>query len=394
MQYSGVPPLAMLFGLVAFSVPYIRHRIYEGFYYLHALLAIMYTGLLFWHAANILDSWAYLWATLGLWLASYLARVFWYTQPLNLSSEWFVGAPTTMVKLSGEMTRIEVLAPPGFRHRPAQHCFLRFPSISLIDNHPFTIASAPDPGNHAIETTGLTARIYRQPQTLVFLARTHSGFTRRLAAYCDSQPDVLASAWIDGPYGGIPRQVERFYDKLIIIAGGTGITACIPWLRHIVDRSTGDARKVLDVKHTVLVWVRANEEHLDWVAETLRDTSVVAKGRKVVVEMNFYVTRGSTMPTDSPTKTLKEQDATKGLDSINIPSSPSSRGQPSREFIRGRPKMSDIISDLLGPGRNFVFGCGPESLRTDLSNACANAQRRVLKDEVQEVAMHLEAFAW
>jgi len=39
------------------------------------------------------------------------------------------------------MTRIEVLAPDGFVRKPGQHCFLRFPSLFILDNHPFTIAS-------------------------------------------------------------------------------------------------------------------------------------------------------------------------------------------------------------------------------------------------------------
>jgi predicted ferric reductase len=116
----------MLVGLVALSIPYVRHRIYEGFYYAHVLLAITYLGLLFWHAANLLDSWAYLWATVALWLASCLIRAFRYTRPLNLQSEWLMGAPTTLCQLPGGMTRLEVLAPTNFCHKPAQHCFLRF----------------------------------------------------------------------------------------------------------------------------------------------------------------------------------------------------------------------------------------------------------------------------
>ena len=79
----------MLVGLVFLSLPPIRQRIHEAFYLSHALIAITYLGLLFWHADNLEDSWAYLWATLALWLASYLARLFWFTQPLNVRNEWF-----------------------------------------------------------------------------------------------------------------------------------------------------------------------------------------------------------------------------------------------------------------------------------------------------------------
>lgn len=134
----------MLVGLTFLSIPPIRRWAYETFYYSHVLIAISYLGLLFWHAANLEDSWAYLWATLSLWLASWLARLFWYTRPLNLRNEWFQGATTLLTQLPGGMTKIEVTNPPDdFVWTPSQHCFLRFPSISLLDNHPFTIVSGP-----------------------------------------------------------------------------------------------------------------------------------------------------------------------------------------------------------------------------------------------------------
>lgn len=146
-----------------------------------------YLGLLFWHAGNVLDSWAYLYAMLALWLTSWLARTFWDTRPLNIKNSWFIGAPTTLTQLPGQMTRLEVLAPPDFHHSPAQYCFLRFPSLSPLDNHPFTIASAPQSSTQE-----------DKPQTLIFLARTHDGFTKRLSKYA-AEPDRHVYAWIEGP---------------------------------------------------------------------------------------------------------------------------------------------------------------------------------------------------
>lgn len=55
-QYNGTPTLAILFFLVTFSIPYIRARFYELFVHSHILGAIVYLGLMFWHAGNIGDS--------------------------------------------------------------------------------------------------------------------------------------------------------------------------------------------------------------------------------------------------------------------------------------------------------------------------------------------------
>jgi len=144
VQYSGVPPIAILFGLCIFSLPVIHKRAYETLYATHVLMAITYVGLLFWHAGNVLDSWSYLWATIAFWLASYLARAFLFTRPLNIHSQWLVGPSAALFQMPGGMTKIEVVAPLGFKWRSGQHVFLRFPKINVLDNHPFTIVSTPD----------------------------------------------------------------------------------------------------------------------------------------------------------------------------------------------------------------------------------------------------------
>ncbi|KAF1982501.1 hypothetical protein K402DRAFT_312645, partial [Aulographum hederae CBS 113979] len=271
--YSGVPPLAMLLGLCMLSLPPLRKWAYETFYYLHVLMAVTYVGLLFWHADNTEDSWSYLWATIALWLASYLARAFWYTRPLNIHNEWLAGAPTTLTKLAGDMTEIEVLAPPGFTWRPSQHVFLRFPRISPLDNHPFTIVSAPLPKPLTDEKDfpGLQHR-----QTLTFLARAHAGFTKKLAAYTAASPDQTASAWIDGPYGGITRPIERLYDTMILVAGGTGITASLSWLLHVVQSAKAYPDAVR-TKKIVLIWSMKESTHFGWVESLLAEAVATAR---------------------------------------------------------------------------------------------------------------------
>jgi predicted ferric reductase len=142
------------------------------------------------------------------------------------------------------MTRIEVLAPMNFHHKLAQHCFLRFPTISLLDSHPFTVVSAPQLENVAVEGKAHNMTYDFKPQSLVFLARTRDGFTRRLADYGAAHSNILASAWIDGPYSGVDRPIERLYDHLIIVAGGSGITACVPWLQHILKEAAWSVRTI------------------------------------------------------------------------------------------------------------------------------------------------------
>ena len=48
--------MAMLFFLSIFSIPYVRARTYELFVHSHILAAIVYLGLMFWHAGDLGDS--------------------------------------------------------------------------------------------------------------------------------------------------------------------------------------------------------------------------------------------------------------------------------------------------------------------------------------------------
>ena len=347
-----------------------RHRFYGSFYYLHIILATTHLALLFWHAGHILDSWTYLWVTLALWLSRWTARALWYTQPTNIRNNWLVSSSATLTGLPGQMTRLEMLALRRFKFSPAQHCYLRLPSISYTDNYPFTIFSAPVPS-----TRDFHGREYQR--TLIFLVRSHDRFTKKLACCCASHPPPEVSAWIEGPYGGVCRPIERVYDTLILIAGGTGITACLPLLEYVTI--TAEAIRCLDV---VLIWVMREREHAAWAYPTLEMVATRTRS-PVLVKTRFYVTS-----TIEPAELEKEQRKA-GLGRENSGLQPA--GQ-SIQFVAGRPSVGALIEEEIAEGKNFIFGCRPDNMRFDVANACSKAQKRVLKGEIQEVALRLEAF--
>lgn len=338
----------MLFGLVLLSIPYLRHRFYEAFYHLHILLAISYVGLMFWHSGNLGDSWAYLWATIAVWLASIVARLFYFNQSFNVRNQWIAGSPTHLQALPGNMTRIDVLAPPGFSWRPGQHCFLRFPSLSIFDNHPFTIANS-----CTASRTNMKAENHkREPQSMTFFVRSHAGFTQRLSKYIKNNADISASAWIDGPYGGVLRKVEKAFDSIILVAGGAGITACLAWLQHISSSMTLEAVRTRRVS---LIWAVREPEHLDWVRPELSE--IVKAGSSGNIEISLYVTGLVSDPTqlsrtDEMSKEIKIHPDEDG-------SKQASAGTESRSLgthHRGRPPLADLIPSMLTSPRCLVIG--------------------------------------
>lgn len=379
MQYSGVPALAILAGLVFLSIPWIRKRLYETFYFSHVAMAIVYLALLFWHADNLIDSWAYLWATLALLLAQWLARLFYYTRPLNLRNTWLSGAITTATNLPGGMTSIEISSPSDFKYRPGQHCFLRFPALSLLDNHPFTIASAP-PDIISDQKT----------HELLFMARTHSGFTKKLSTWCTNNPEKALLAWVDGPYGGINRNIESLYDTILLIAGGSGITACLPWIKFVAQAKDSHVTRV------VLRWAVKDRSHLTWADETLREVRTLLQQAKemITLDIQFFITQSNNNAPDDLAIVAKEAEESKsGDEAVTVDSSVASMDSRSLNCVSGRPSLKAIVSEEADRGSKvFVIGCGPEAMRVDLSNAVAAAQSIVFAGKTQEVALHLEAF--
>lgn len=75
-------------------------------------------GALFWHFGQEGDSWAYLWATLALWLLSILGRVFYHNQSFKPDNQWLTGFPTRLRALPDSMTRIDILVPSKFSSVP------------------------------------------------------------------------------------------------------------------------------------------------------------------------------------------------------------------------------------------------------------------------------------
>ncbi|KAK7523955.1 ferric reductase NAD binding domain-containing protein [Phyllosticta citriasiana] len=403
-EYSGTPPFGMLFGLCILSIRQVRERFYEAFYIGHILMSIAFVGMLFWHSGQERDSWTYLWATIAVWLASWCVRLFWSMRSTcNIRGQWFEGAPATVKLLPAHLVRIEVQRPPGFNFKPAQHCFLRFHHFAPLDHHPFTIASAPT--SSLSSSTPQHDAEKAQPANdnpLVFLVKVRDGFTRRLAARCEmtgGSPAMLnTTVCVDGPYGGLPYpRLEHRFDALLLVAGGSGVSACLPWLLH-----TAALTHRVRLCNVTLVWVFRGPLSFDWVAKELQQ-AVHAAG-PVTVKVRLHVTGdadffgGSGAQHASKEKEKENDGKEMRVDAISDPLH--ERMKDVGDVFAGRPEPRDDVKAAkasMGHGmgkRLFVFSCGPSGLNDKVANACAGEQRSVWRGEVKEVECRVETFSW
>jgi predicted ferric reductase len=272
---TGIACLVPLGWLCIGSLPIIRSLAYELFVFLHIPVAIAYLGLLFWHTHNYLTSWDYLWATVAIWTISYFVRLFNLNWMKPWRNAWLIGDEAAVTLMSENAIKITI--PTQMTWRPGQFVYLRMPGISVFENHPFTISSL-----CSEDFPSEYGDLYRDC-TLVF--RPFGGFTRRvLETAIEKGPFKTYRAYLEGPYGGMQRELAAF-DTVILFAGGSGITAIVSQLLNLIKRMR-DGKAV--TKKIEVVWALKRLEAMDWFREELRICREYAPPDTVTCQ--FYVT--------------------------------------------------------------------------------------------------------
>ncbi|CAF9912499.1 MAG: hypothetical protein HETSPECPRED_000954 [Heterodermia speciosa] len=278
---TGIAALVPLLVLCVHSLPVFRRKMYELFVALHVPISIVYLAMLFWHCHNYLTSWNYLAATAGIWFISYCTRLFYlnWTNPRRMS--WLIGEEAAVTILPENAVKVTI--PSQVRWSPGQYVYLRMPGISIFENHPFTIASLCSqdfPSDYGEQ--------YRD-MTLVF--RPFGGFTRKvLDAAIDKGPYKTFRAFIDGPYGGMQRDLASF-DTVILFAGGSGITAIVSQLLDLIKKMR-DGKAV--TRKVEVVWALKRPETMEWFKEELRICREFAPLE--TVHCQFYITAAKRLP--------------------------------------------------------------------------------------------------
>jgi predicted ferric reductase len=272
---TGIACLTPLAWLCVTSLPIIRSKAYEVFLYLHIPASFVYVGLLFWHCKNYLTSWHYLFATITIWIFSYVLRIFnlnW-VNPWRLS--WLIGDEAAITLMSENC--IKVTIPTQLKWRPGQFVYLRMPGISVMQNHPFTISS--------LCSEDFPSEYGEQYRDCTLVFRPFGGFTRKvLDTAIEKGPFKTYRAYLDGPYGGMQREMAAF-ETVIFFAGGSGITAIVSQLLNLIKRMR-DGKAV--TRKIEVVWALKRLEAMDWFREELRICRENAPPDTVTCQ--FYVT--------------------------------------------------------------------------------------------------------
>ena len=348
-----------------------RHFWYEIFLLGHILLAIIFL-IGCWYHVLLLQSghMEWLYAAIALWSFDRLIRL---ARIILLNISWSGGrlARTGKFEIVQGTNAIKTHINVGynFTFRPGQYIYVYFPRFNFWESHPFTIAEHELVDGH-------------QPR-ITLLFRAHGGVTRKLLKHLAEGPKEMVCL-LEGPYGHF-RPVDK-YDNVLLLAGGVGITAVFPYLRHLAT---------VGVNRVRFIWIVRDENSITWFAKLL--SSLLASEN---VDLEIHITKSESPRGDSIHQVPEEKhislvrdrssldlgvgSATIGAaklanngtvtdKEVEIPGDKIkvSSQLASRVFVGSKPCLTELVKGQvgLGGGSLAVLACGPGTFVDDIRRA-------------------------
>jgi predicted ferric reductase len=309
--YGVIAWLALLFILVT-SLGWMRRRHFEMFYWLHFsfFLFLIMAAL---HTEEFVKYLVFAMVFYGLDLALRLLR---HARPVRTSG---------VATLPGGVIHVRFPKPSRWQHRVGQYVFVNFPAVSLLEWHPFSIASGCD-----------------EPEVELYIKQMGT-FTKKLHARATRD----AAMWVraDGPYGRVALNFRR-YEHVVAVAGGVGITPVLCLFRDLSRYGVGAeaAAPASLVRAVTVVWIVREPGLALGLAEVLKGCVEAATAQGVRASVRLCVTgEGAEMGA------LRESALV------------SSKGVT---LETRRPDAKGLLRGVLGGADKsyFVFACGPERL--------------------------------
>lgn len=248
---------------------------------------------------------------------------------------------------------------------PSSVAFLWIPGIKLIQRHPFTLV--------------------RNEPHAEFVVKARDGFTRDLYNAACKNPGIKLRAAVEGPYGNVPD--AKKFDKVVIIAGGSGITFAMSQALHWAKKR----RTPKDKSSMDLIWSVRRRKNFEWFRDELADLNTNDR-----VNLNLYVSGPSheQYVTELPSFSTGDTEKVTITELKSPISSRTSSESVLRDSYVGRPDVEMIIKYAVESqppeNRVLVLGCGPAELITSIRMAVA---AKTVK-EASSIRMHLEEFCF
>ncbi|KAI1753038.1 ferric reductase NAD binding domain-containing protein [Xylaria castorea] len=308
-------------------------------------------------------------------------------------------------------TRVLLKKPLAYA-TPGSHCFLWVPGVRTFETHPFTIVS-------------------NGPKGLELVAWAEDGFTQSLLQMAQAGASGIWAA-AEGPYGSFPDITN--YDKVVLIAGGSGATFAFGTALNALERRSAGVGAVEQQREQdiSLIWATRRIEDTEWFAD---HTKTLVASHNPRVSLTYYITSALAVSWESD---LSDSIRTTGhLSEVSISrSAPFGRQEeaisnesglsckakdeekivvttvdgttrgtcaiPSHAVVGGlspvlkyeKPNLEEVILEAVksvdNDQRVLVASCGPDRMTKDVRNIVAQS----MTADGPSITLHCESFAW
>ncbi|KAG7912617.1 hypothetical protein KL905_000292 [Ogataea polymorpha] len=336
---SGIPPIIFLTLLWVGSLRIVRRFWYEAFVSLHWVLAIGFYISLFYHVYGLLNADKYMVATIVIWCAQLFYR--WFAKGYLRPSR-FMRTATARARRVGTPNQkcMEVFVEVPIKCDPGQHIFLKTLDKKVAELHPFSVI----PSSNGFK----------------LIVRAYDGFTKHLYDSLESPRDL--KVLVDGPYGGVARDVRSF-SNIYMLCSGSGITSCLPFIMVYANLIGMPAVTLRTIR---MDWILRHAEDVCWIEQELdlireRYESLLKSG---ALDIHIYCCSGET-------------------EKVNL---------FGFEYHNYKPVVADIVKSFQLGSTNCIICSGSQSLKEQVGNAAARLQSQV--GNVREVYLHTEEFSF
>lgn len=349
------------------SVPVIiRRRWFEAFYYPHFLFVVFVAGSLY-HAKHGPE---FLLPGLCLWAVDRAIRVYNNFRSLTVESVKHYPGGVTKFRVTG--------VEPS---HPGQIAWVQIPSISLLNWHPFTIASAPGQNTSTIAVRALGS-FTKQVQN-----QGNDDFEMSLMANADSSSHTNCSqdmsspvrVRMDGPYG-VGRIQWGQHPVVVLVAGGIGITPSISIASHIINQAAAGKACNAAGWHIHLLWNVKDITHLSWFEQELKGLAATASNPSlpVTLDITIHITNAARPSMETPGAT--EEMAGKAYKYEGPGTIYSGRADTVKWFesIRDARRGMDASVNLCGP-RKMVDGARTAASRASCNDILFHVEEEVFQ---------------
>ncbi|KAJ6882285.1 hypothetical protein NC651_028781 [Populus alba x Populus x berolinensis] len=260
--------IALVTGLVIWitSLPQIRRRRFEIFYYTHHLYIVFLIFFLF-HAGD--RHFYMVFSGVFLFGLDKLLRILQSRPQSCILSARIYLIPSKAIELT-------LPKDPGLKYTPTSVIYMKIPSISKFQWHPFSITSSSNIDDH----------------TMSVVVKCNEGWTSSLYDMIRAELDSDTGAMncipvsIEGPYGPASLDFLR-HDSLLLIAGGAGITPFLSIIKEIASISSSRYRFATQVQLIYVVKKSQDVCLLNSVSSQLLNQS----STQLSLNLKVYVTQ-------------------------------------------------------------------------------------------------------